>query len=77
MREIKVEFNWNLNLEEAKEQGEVFVIGVIGCSLSPIYKAKWDPVNGFWVNVNTNTPFKEFIIKAWAKEKDILPKSLF
>ena len=76
MREIKVEFNWNLNLEEAKNQGEVFVIGLIGASISPIYKAKWDLVNAFWINVNTNTPFKEFVIKAWVKEKDILPKSL-
>lgn len=77
MKEIRVEFSWNLNLEEAKKQGKIIlVIGYIGSSLSPVYRARWCPMKATWINVDTNTPFKEFVIKAWANEKDILPKNL-
>lgn len=68
-----VTFDWNFDMEEAKDKGLVYTAGVNSDGSDGLGYAYWDQHENAWCSGETLEPMPCFTPKAWIKEYVLSP----
>ena len=68
-----VTFEWNFNMEEAKNAGVVLVAGTNSDGSPGIGYAFWDPVDNAWCSGYSEKPMLSYTPQAWIDDEVLSP----